>query len=132
VDVQENQDIHVEELNQVQDQEDTHVKQEDTHVKQEDTPVIQDQEDTHVKQEDTHVKQEDTPVKQDQEDTHVIQVQDTHVMDLEADAEDTEDVEEKTTTKKRRRNRKKKSVDLSSLLPPCSPEYVVVSPQKPK
>jgi hypothetical protein len=53
-------------------------------------------------------------------------------LDLEADAEDTEDVEEKTTTKKRRRNRKKKSVDLSSLLPPHSPEYVVVSPQKPQ
>ena len=53
-------------------------------------------------------------------------------MDLEADAEDTEDVEEKTTTKKRRRNRKKKSVDSSALLPPCSPEYVVVSPQKPQ
>ena len=56
---------------------------------------------------------------------------------MEADAEDTEEVEEKAlcanananATKKKRRHKKLKSIDSSALLSPSSPEYVVVSPQ---
>ncbi len=104
-------------------------------VHNQEEPVVQVQEDVVQVQEEpvVHIHNQEEPVVQVQED--VVQEpmkQEEHVVQEcnQADAEDTEEEKSTTTSKKKKRHRKKKSVDLSSLLHPSSPEYVVVSPQK--